>query len=407
MEETRLPGGIHVVTERIPAVRSVSVGVWVRQGSAHEAEPVMGASHLLEHLVFKGTRTRGPREIALFLERLGGALDAFTSREHTSFQARVLPEHLPEALEILSDLVLNPLLRKEDLELERQVVLEEISTVEDIPDDLVFELHGEALWDGHPYGRSILGSRESVEGMAVETLREIHEARYRRGELIVAGAGFLSHEAFVRQVEERFGEKTGEEGAPVPEVDLTTPAREIRVERGTTQTHIVFGGRTPPRTDPLRFPLILLSAAFGGGMGSRLFQRIREELALAYTVYSFQSFYSRAGVSGVYLGTRPGAADQAVEAVREELGKLVREGLAAEELREVKDQVKGQIMLSLESTQARLFRLAGFPLYGLPYMSLDELLARIEGVTGEDVADAARRYFDPERQLVLRLGPEV
>jgi predicted Zn-dependent peptidase len=405
MQETLLPTGVRVLTERIPAVRSVSVGVWVRQGAAHESPEIMGASHLLEHLVFKGTRRRDPREIALALERLGGSLDAFTSREHTSFQARVLPENVDRALDVLADLILDPLLREEDLELERQVVLEEISTVEDTPDDLVFELHGEALWNSHPYGRSILGSRESVGSLGVDVLREIHGRRYRRGEVLVAGAGFLDHEEFVSQVEGLFGAVEPGPAPEVPEVSLETPAEEVRITRDTAQVHIVFGSRIPPRAHRSRFPLVLLSAAFGGGMGSRLFQRIREELALAYTVYSFQSFYSRAGVSGVYVGTRPDWADRAVDAVRDELRKISSRGLDAGEIREVKDQVKGQVMLSLESTQSRLFRLAGFPLYGLPYLNLDELLETIESVTADEVKEAAELYFDPDRQVVLRLGP--
>jgi predicted Zn-dependent peptidase len=405
MQETVLPNGVRVLTERIPAVRSVSVGVWVRQGSAHEPPEMMGASHLLEHLVFKGTRRRDPREIALSLERLGGSLDAFTSREHTSFQARVLPENVDRALDVLADLVLDPLLREEDLELERQVVLEEISTVEDTPDDLVFELHGEALWNGHPYGRSILGSRESVGALGVDVLREIHGKRYRRGEVLVAAAGFLDHQGFLSQVEGLFGAVEPEPSPHVPEVALQTPAKEVRITRDTAQTHIVFGSRIAPRAHRARFPLVLLSAAFGGGMGSRLFQRIREELALAYTVYSFQSFYSRAGVSGVYVGTRPDWSDRALDAVRDELRKLSSRGLDAGELREVKAQVKGQVMLSLESTQSRLFRLAGFPLYGLPYLNLDELLETIEGVTADEVKEAAELYFDPDRQVVLLLGP--
>jgi predicted Zn-dependent peptidase len=406
MQETLLPNGVRVLTERIPAVRSVSVGVWVRQGAAHESPEIMGASHLLEHLVFKGTRRRDPREIALALERLGGSLDAFTSREHTSFQARVLPENVDRALDVLADLILDPLLREEDLELERQVVLEEISTVEDTPDDLVFELHGEALWNGHPYGRSILGSRESVGVLGVDVLREIHGRRYRRGEVLVAAAGFLDHDEFVSQVEGLFGAVEPEPSPEVPEVSLETPSEEVRITRDTAQVHIVFGSRIPPRAHRSRFPLVLLSAAFGGGMGSRLFQRIREELALAYTVYSFQSFYSRAGVSGVYVGTRPDWADRAVDAVRDELGKISSRALDAGELREVKDQVKGQVMLSLESTQSRLFRLAGFPLYGLPYLNLDELLETIESVTADEVKEAAELYFDPDRQVVLRLGPD-
>jgi len=406
--ETLLPNGIRVLTEAIPGVRSVSAGVWVRQGSAHESAEDTGASHLLEHMVFKGTRNRSPREIAMELERLGGSLDAFTSREHTSYQARVLSEHLPQALDVLADLVLEPLLRKEDLDLEREVVLEEIATVEDTPDDQVFELHGEALWKDHPYGRSILGSRTSVEGMGIETLQGIHERRYRRGGLIIAAAGHLEHQRIVDIVFERFGHLPAAEsnGAGLSTVEGDPPVSDLWVPRDSAQTHVVFGARTPPRSAPERFPLILLSAAFGGGMSSRLFQRVREELALAYTVFSFQSFYSMGGVSGVYVGTRPEWGDRAVTAIQEEFGRLASEGLPADELRAVKDQVKGQLMLSLESTASRLFRLAGFALYDQPHLSLDQLLQRIEGVTLEEVAEVAARWFDPHRQVILRLGPE-
>ena len=364
------------------------------------------ASHLLEHLVFKGTERRGPKEIALALERLGGSLDAFTSREHTSFQARVLPEHLPVALDVLSDLVLHPLLREEDLALEREVVLEEISAMEDTPDDLVFELHGEALWHDHPYGRSILGTRESVSGMTSPTLRELHEGQYLHGELIVGAAGFLEHDAVVDEVSQKFGGIPGGESLDIPAVGVETEIQDVQVHRDGVQTHLVFGTRTPPRSDRARFPLILLSAAFGGGMGSRLFQKVREELALGYTVYSYQSFYSRAGVAGVYVGTRPEWGDRAVEVVREEYRKLAERALSAIELEEVKSQVKGQVMLSLESTGSRLFRLVGFALYEEPRLTLDQLLEAIDAVTVEDVAEAAARFFLPESQTLLRLGPE-
>lgn len=406
MRESFTSEGIRVLSETIPGVRSVATGAWVRQGSAHESEPRIGASHLLEHMVFKGTRTRSPRDIALELERLGGSLDAFTSREHTSYQARVLSEHLPEAMDVLSDLVRNPLLTDEDLELEREVVLEEIATVEDIPDDLVFELHGEELWEGHPYGRSILGTRDSVAGMKAQWLRELHRERYLEGELIVAAAGHLDHDDLVAMVEDRFGGMGGGRATPVSEPPTGPLSKEVHVERALGQAHIVFGARTPPRSDPARIPLVLVSSAFGGGMSSRLFQRIREEMALAYSVYSFQAFHSRAGASGVYLGTRPGSADLAVEAVQEEYRKLSESSLTARELREVKDQVKGQVMLSLESTSSRLFRLAGFALYDQPYLTLDELLESIETVTPDQIAEVTARYFDPEAQTILRLGPD-
>ena len=405
MRDTRLPNGIRVLTESIPGVRSVTTGVWIRQGSAHEAGDVLGSSHLLEHLVFKGTPRRDAKEIALSLERLGGSLDAFTSREHTSFQARVLPEHLPIALDVLADLVSNPLLRDSDLTLEREVVLEEISSMEDTPDDLVFELHGESLWGGHPYGRSILGSRESVSGMRAETLAEIHRARYLNGEMIVGAAGYLDHEAFACDVAAKFGGLPGGKSLEVPKVAQETPHVDMSVAREGQQTHLVFGARTPPRSDPARFPLVLLCSWFGGGMGSQLFQKVREELGLAYTVYSYQSFYSRAGVIGVYVGTRPEWTERAVDVVRSEYRKLSERGLTQEDLAEVKNQVKGQVMLSLESTGSRLSRLVSFALYDEPPLTLDQLLAQIDAVTLDQVAEAAVRFFGPDRQVLVRLGP--
>lgn len=405
IDESRLDNGVRVLTEQIPGVRSVSVGVWVRQGAAHESAEEMGASHLLEHMVFKGTEHRSARELALALEGLGGALDAYTSREHTSFQARVLDEHLPQALDVLADLVLTPKLRPEDLELEREVVLEEISTVEDTPDDLVFELHGKRLWNGHPYGHSILGTRETVAAMTTETLRELHRERYRGGNLVVAAAGHVDHDEVVARVGELFRAAGGGPAPPtIPDPRGDVSGEEI-VARASTQTHVVFGTRIPGHPDPRRYGFVLISAALGGGMSSRLFQRVREELGLAYTVYSFQSFYSRAGASGIYVGTRPEWADRVVEEVRDELARLAREGLEVGELEQTKQQVKGQVMLSLESTGARLHRLASLALHDEPFLSLDELLARVDGVTREEIAETAAEFFSPERQLILRLGP--
>jgi predicted Zn-dependent peptidase len=358
-------------------------------------------------MVFKGTGSRSARDLVLALERLGGSLDAFTSREHTAYQARVLGEHLPVALDVIADLVTDPLLREEDLALEREVVLEELSTVEDTPDDLVFELHGAALWGDHPYGRSILGTEDSVREMGAATLREIHDSRYRRGELIIAGAGDLQHDALLEDLSRRFGARDTLPRPIVPDVPFAEggPQLDLEVARDTVQTHVVFGSRTPPRSSRERYPLSLLSAVMGGGMSSRLFQRVREELGLCYSIFTYQSFYSKAGVSGVYVGTRPEGAERAVDEIRKELGHLVRDGLTADELRETKDQVKGQVMLSLESTSSRLYRLAGFALYDQPRLTLDALLDRIESVTMDEVMEAAERYFHPDRQTVLRLGP--
>ena len=405
MASTHLSSGIEVLSESIPGVRSAAVGVWVCQGSAHDAEEVLGASHLLEHMVFRGTEHRSREQIAIALECLGGSLDAFTSREHTSYQARVLDEHLPQALDVLADLVLFPKLRDEDLDLERDIVLEEISSVEDTPEDFAFEVHGSNLWNGHPYGASILGTRQTVSGITGDTLRDLHAARYHANGIVVAATGNVIHQEVVELAEHYFAAA----GQGVPAAPVAEPAfpegREIHIHRDAAQTHIVAGTVTPPRADRKRYALVLIGAAMGGGMSSRLFRRIREELGLAYSVYTFQSFYSRGGISGIYAGTRHDAARRVIDAIREELAVVARDGLSADDLTQIKSQVKGQIMLSLESPGARLYRLAGFALHEEPFATLDELLSRIDRVTEAEIALAAAEFFHPDRQCVLRMGP--
>jgi len=405
MVESRLDNGIQVLSEHIPGVRSAAVGVWIRQGAAHESPEQIGVSHLLEHMVFKGTAKRSALEIADALESLGGSLDAYTSREHTSYQARVLDEHLPDALDVLSDLVLAPRLEDDDLTLEREVVLEEIAQVEDTPDDLVFELHGEALWGSHPYGRSILGTRESVSGMAGETLRTLHSERYVGSNLVVAAAGNVAHDDLVERVNVLFGAvPTGSRTTYATGPGSTAEGLK-EVDRASAQTHIVFGTDAPGHAHPDRYAMVLLSSSLGGGMSSRLFQRVREELGLCYSVFTYQSFYRAAGITGVYVGTRPTTAAQAAEAVRGELIRVRDEGLSSSDLDRIKQQMKGQVMLSLESTGARLHRLASFALHEEPFIGLDEVLNRIDHVTVEDIGRVAERYFDPDRHLELRLGP--
>jgi predicted Zn-dependent peptidase len=407
MEESVLDCGIHVLSEYLPSVRSASVGVWIRQGGAHEPLKDTGVSHLLEHMVFKGTERRSAAEIAMALEGLGGSLDAYTSREHTSYQARVLDDHLGEALDVLADLVLDPLLREEDLELEREVVLEEVAQVEDTPDDLVFEFHSDLLWQGHPYGRSILGTKESVAGMSIDTISELHARTYRGDNLIVAASGNVRHERLVESVERLFGSSAKGHASD----GVATPGRtlvgEHRIARSTAQTHVVLGTGVPGHAHKDRYPLALLSSALGGGMSSRLFQKVREELALCYSVYTYQSFYSVSGLSGVYVGTRPATADAAVDAISVEMARMAELGLSADELEQTKRQVKGQVMLSLESTGARLYRLASFALHREPFLGLDGLLDKIDSVTLEDVCRVASEFYDPDRHLVVRLGPDA
>jgi predicted Zn-dependent peptidase len=404
---TELPGGLVVLSEAMPGIRSASLGVWVRAGSVTETREEMGISHLLEHMVFKGTRRRSAKDLALVLERLGGSLDAYTTREHTSFQARVLDSDIDVALDVLGDLVLEPVLRGGDLDLEREVVLEEIATVEDTPDDLVFDLHAEQMWGAHPYGYSILGTRETVGAFTADDLKRVHADRYHRGNMVVAGAGNIEHEAFVEQVSRVFNARQPAASAPSPNghrPEATAPTRE-HVARASAQTHIVWGTPTFGHGDPRRFALVLLSNAFGGGMSSRLFQRVREELGLAYAVYAYQSFYANAGVSGVYVGTRPDSADRAEAVVSEEMARVAADGITEDELADVKGQVKGQIVLSLESSNARLHRLAGTELYDEPFRTMDEITELVEAVTLHDVAALAAEIFPPDRQSLLRLGP--
>jgi predicted Zn-dependent peptidase len=406
LARAELDGGLLVLTEELPAVRSASIGVWVRTGSIRETPDEMGVSHLLEHMVFKGTSRRSARDIALVLERLGGSLDAYTTREHTCYSARVLDEHLDTAMEVLADLVLDPLLRSEDLDLEREVVLEEISTVEDTPDDLIFDLHATALWGDHPYGYSILGTRDTVSTLAGADLKRVHAREYRKPNIVIAAVGNIKHQVVVDRISQLFGRAPN--GNAVNDFRDPAPmvAHEQRLNRKSAQTHIVFGTRTFGHGDPRRYALVLLSNAFGGGMSSRLFQKVREEMGLAYAVYSFQSFYKMAGVSGVYVGTRPEWAERASDVIKAEMRELCSNGLTEEELADMKSQVKGQIVLSLEGTGSRLHRLAGTALYDEPYLSVDELMKRVEAVTHDDINALAAEYFDPDKQVVLRLGPE-
>ena len=404
---TVLPNGLTVLSETMPGVRSVAFGAWVRAASLHEPRELMGVSHLLEHMVFKGTARRSAKQIALELEVLGGSLDAYTSREHTVYQARVLDEHLDVAADVIGDFVFAPSLRASDLDLERKVVLEEIAMVDDTPDDLVFELHNEALWGLHPYGYSILGTRDTVSSLRTADLRALHERAYHPSQLIVAASGNVEHDALL-EVLHRTGwtSHTGgdESRLAVPPAVAQPPVRR-HVSRDGAQTHIVVGSTTVAHEDPRRHAVILLSTMLGGGMSSRLFQRVREELGLAYSVYTFQSFHADVGMHGVYVGTGPDTAREALEAIHVELAEIAESGLPEEELAMGKSQLKGQITLSLESVSARMYRCAGVELYGEPYRTLDEMLQLVDAVTPEQIADVARTFFAPERQTVVSLGP--
>ena len=409
LNRTVLPNGLTVLSEYMPGVRSVSFGAWVRAASLHERRERMGVSHLLEHMVFKGTSRRTAHEIALSLEALGGSLDAYTSREHTVYQGRVLDAHLTHAADVIADIVFRPLLRDTDLSLERKVVLEEIAMVEDTPDDLVFELHNELMWGPHPYGYSILGTRDTVSSLGVSDLRALHDRAYCPAQLVVAATGNVEHDALVGILEQT-GWRDVPAGdaarlqAPPPTV---APPTYKHIDRDGAQTHIVLGTTAVRHGDPRRFALLLLSTLLGGGMSSRLFQCVREELGLAYSVFTYQSFHADCGAHGVYVATAPDTARDALEAIRGELQRVVDRGLPDEEIAMGKQQLKGQVTLSLESVSARMYRAASVELYGEPFRSLDEILALIDAVTPDEVAAIAREFFDPARMTVLSLGPEA
>lgn len=409
LRRTVLANGLTVLSESMPGVRSVALGAWVRAASLHENPDKMGISHMLEHMVFKGTPTRSAREIALALETLGGSLDAYTAREHTAYQARVLDEHLPQAADVLADLIFRPTLRASDLALERKVVLEEINTVDDTPDDLVFELHNTQLWGKHPYGFSILGTRETVSALDQSDLRALHSRAYHPEQIVVAAAGNVEHDALLETLESAGWADIPHGGLP----PLRSPAPIVQApgavhfERDTAQTHIVIGSAAFAHSDPRRYAMCMIGMLFGGGMSSRLFQRVREELGLAYSVYSFQSFHEDTGVHGVYVGTTPETARAAVDAINAEMEMLAAQGLSEEDLTAGKSQLKGQITLSLESPSSRMYRAAGTELYGEPYRTLDEVLALVDAIDTQTVAAICKTYYSPGKQTLVSLGPKA
>jgi len=409
LRRTVLPNGLTVLSEHMPGVRSVAFGAWVRAASLHESPEKMGVSHMLEHMVFKGTPTRSAKELALALETLGGSLDAYTAREHTAYQAKVLDEHLPQAADVIADLVFRPLLRASDLTLERKVVLEEINTVDDTPDDLVFELHNAQMWGNHPYGFSILGTRETVGALSADDLRALHQRAYHPEQIVVAAAGNVEHDALLDTLEATGWAEIPAGGLPplASSAPIVQVPRAVHIERDTAQTHIVIGSQAFPHSDPRRYAMSMIGLLFGGGMSSRLFQRIREELGLAYSVYSFQSFHVDTGMHGVYVGTAPETARAAVDAINDEMEKLSASGLSEEDVTAGKSQLKGQITLALESPTSRMYRAAGVELYGEPYRTLDEVLALVDAIDAETCAALCRTYYAPARQTLVSLGPRA
>ena len=399
-----LPNGLTLITEEMQHIRSVAIGIWVKTGSRDEDKQWNGISHFVEHMVFKGTQHRSAEEIARQVDSIGGNLDAFTAKECISFSIKVLDEHLPIALEVLSDLVLNPIFDAGDITRERGVILEEIKMDEDNPDYLVHEIFTQNFWKDHPLGRPILGTRDTVKRFERPPVFDFYSQRFSPGNVIITAAGYLSHERFVELVTKYFENmkpvSNGFHSAP-PNI---VPRIILRNKKSLEQVQICVGVPSYPITHERRHSSYILNTLLGGGMSSRLFQNIRERQGLAYAIYSDLNPYRDTGCLSVYAGTSRASAIKVVESVVTEFAKLKSEAVSQEELRRAKDQLKGSLMLSLESSTARMSNLARQEMYFDRFYGLDELIAKIEAVTAEELQELANTFFQTDAIAVTILG---
>ena len=384
-----LDNGIRLVTESMGHVRSVSLGVWLTRGSRHETNEDSGIAHFVEHMLFKGTASRSAEDIAQAVDSIGGQLDAFTAKEYASYYVKVLDQHLPLAVDILSDIVLRPAFHEGDIEREKKVILEEIKMVEDTPDDLVHELFTQAFWEGHPLGRPILGTKDSVEGLTQQRLRDHFRGAYAAENVIISAAGNLDH-AWVRDaLEKAFGEMPSAGRKETWTAPLVVPKVVIR-SKELEQSHICLGASSYPQNHEARYASYVLNTMLGGSMSSRLFQNIREKRGLAYSVFSGINAYRDAGSLTVYAGCANEAVGEVIDLVVGEMKIIKQTPVAESELRRAKDHLKGSVMLSLENTASRMSHLARQEIYFDKQFSLDETLEGIERVTPEDILRVAR-----------------
>jgi predicted Zn-dependent peptidase len=402
---TTLSSGVRVVTERIPAVRSVALGFWIATGSGAETEAQAGLSHLLEHMLFRGTTRYRSEEIDQIFDSMGAECNAGTGKESTSVYARVLDQHLERAFDVIAQMVCEPAF--EHLAEEREIVLEEIAMYEDDPQDLIFDVLGETIFPDHPLGRSTLGTAEVVGGATRARLRRFHRERYAPGSIVIAAAGSVEHDRVVEWASAAFPDGTAPAHAPAapPAPAAVVPGTRFR-RRDTEQVHLALGAPAIARDDERRFALRVLDAILGGTSSSRLFQAVRERRGLAYSVFSFHGLYAETGQVGVYVGTRPDNVVAVGEVLAEELARIREEPVEPDELERAKDNVKGRVVLALESTSARMDRLGGSLLANMPILELDETIERFEAVDAEAVLALAAELFDPQRLSAAAIGPE-
>jgi predicted Zn-dependent peptidase len=406
-----LESGVRVVTERVPSVRSVALGCWIATGSAAEHDGQVGISHLLEHMLFRGTERFGSEEIDQIFDAMGAEINAGTDKEATSLYTRVLDRHLERAFDVISDMLWEP--RFGELEAEREVVLEEIAMYEDDPQDRVFDLLASAIFDSHPLGRAVIGTAAVVGAVTREQLAAFHAERYLPGRIVIAAAGSIDHDALVGMTEAAESERdhsalVSVEAERAAELARAMPDFQPRVrflEKDTEQYHVCVGGPGLARDDERRFALRVLEGVLGGTSSSRLFQEVRERRGLAYSVFSFSNMYAHTGDVGLYVGTRPENLQEALTVVAGELRRCVEDPASEEELQRSRENLKGRVVLGLESTGARMSRLGASVLGELPILEVGELIERIDAVSIEEVRELAAELFDPARLSVAGVGP--
>ncbi|MFI6158078.1 M16 family metallopeptidase [Kitasatospora sp. NPDC051170] len=410
VRRTVLPGGLRVVTETLPTVRSATFGIWVGVGSRDETPQLNGATHYLEHLLFKGTERRSALDISAALDAVGGEMNAFTAKENTCYYARVLDTDLPLAVDVVCDMLTGSLIRPEDVEAERGVILEEMAMAEDDPGDVVHDLFAKVIYGSGPLGRPILGTQETVNSLTREQIAGFYHRRYRPEHLVVAAAGNLDHRKVVRQVEKAFAPVLARSTAVPAEarrgVKVLRTAGKVEVlNRSTEQAHLVLGVPGVPRHDERRWAMGVLNAALGGGMSSRLFQEVREKRGLAYSVYSYSSSYADSGLFGIYAGCQPKRVEEVLRICREELAKVVADGITEEELHRAIGQISGSTVLGMEDTGSLMNRIGKAELSYGHHLSVDAMLERIAAVTLEDVHAVARDVLGAYRPSLALIGP--
>jgi len=403
-QKSLLPNGIRVVSEAIPYVKSVTLGVWIGTGSRSEGQHNHGISHFIEHMVFKGTNKRSAKDIAEAVDEVGGQINAFTGKEHTCYYIKVLDTHLELALDVLSDMLLSSKFDDDDIKREREVVLEEVHMYEDTPDELVHDLHLHHVWSGHALGRNILGTIPAIEQFNSKLIREYYGQFYTPDNIVIAAAGNLTHERLEELSERFFGKMKGKKEQEKPVGPTLLPVHTIQ-QKTIEQVHLCLGTSSVPQSSPDIYTLHILNNILGGGISSRLFQSIREEKGLAYSIYSYQTNYSDGGLFTIYAGTRPTNTAQVIDLIWQNILELKNKGIVASELRKTKEQLKGGLLLGLESSSSRMSRVGKMEITLGKYITLDEVVAKIDKVTLEDLEHIGKSLFATNNVSFTALGP--